>query len=159
MEMPADDRFNLERFVNAQDPVYTSVCAELRAGQKVGHWMWFVFPQLRGLGHSWMASRFGIASLEEARAYLQHPLLGPRLRECTRLVNQVENRTADDIFGYPDDLKFRSSMTLFARAAEEGGEFEAALAKYFGAEGDPLTLAQAGVSGNGCEDMLSNEQD
>ncbi len=142
MKSQPDDPFELERFVEAQDRVYASVCAELRAGAKVGHWMWFVFPQLRGLGHSSMASRFGIASREEARAYLAHPVLGARLRECTRLVNRVEGRSVEEIFGYPDDLKFRSSMTLFARSAEEGEEFEAALAKYFGGEGDPLTLSR-----------------
>src|SRR5258708_1620085 len=104
--------FDLQRFVNAQNPVYEQVCVELRAGRKEGHWMWFIFPQLRGLGHSAMATAFGIVSREEAVAYLDHAVLGPRLRECTRLVNLVESRTIGQILGYPDDLKFRSSMSL-----------------------------------------------
>lgn len=131
---------NLQRFIDAQNPVYDEVCAELRQGRKSSHWIWFVFPQLAGLGHSELARRFGIASREEAQAYLQHPVLGPRLRECTRLVNLVEGRTLEEIFGYPDDLKFRSSMTLFAHAAPDNPVFEDALRKYCGAAYDPLTL-------------------
>ncbi len=134
--------FDLQRFVNAQNPVYEQVCAELRAGQKEGHWMWFVFPQLKGLGHSAMADAFGIASRQEAAAYLDHAVLGPRLRECTRRVNRVEGRSISQIFGYPDDLKFRSSMTLFANVASDGQIFNDALDKYFGGEPDPLTLEQ-----------------
>jgi len=131
----------LERFVAAQDPVFVQVCAELTAGHKQSHWMWFIFPQLRGLGSSPTAQRFGISSLEEARAYLAHPLLGERLLRCTGLVNRIEGRSAEEIFGYPDDLKFRSSMTLFAAAAAAGasGPFRQALAKYFAAEEDSLT--------------------
>jgi uncharacterized protein (DUF1810 family) len=102
--------------------------------------MWFVFPQIRGLGHSPTAQRFAIASREEAEAYLRHPILGPRLRECTRLVNEVEGRGIEDIFGYPDDLKFRSSMTLFAHATEDNQVFLDALRKYFGGQEDPLTV-------------------
>ena len=113
------DPFDLRRFVDAQAGVYDSVLAELRAGRKRSHWMWFVFPQLRGLGHSSMALHFGISSTAEAEAYLGHPILGPRLRECTRLVNLIENRSIAEIFGYPDNLKFCSSMTLFARATIE----------------------------------------
>ena len=136
-----NDPFDLQRFVIAQNPVYEEVCAELRNGRKRGHWMWFVFPQLRGLGHSHMATTFGIASRQEAEAYLNHPVLGARLRECTRLVNLVEERSITQILGYPDDLKFRSSMTLFAHVASDDPVFSDALEKFFGGEADPLTLA------------------
>ncbi len=132
--------YDLQRFVTEQDPVYDEVCAELRAGRKRSHWMWFIFPQIRGLGHSAMAQRFAISSKEEAQAYLNHPVLGPRLRACTRLVTAVDGRTAHDIFGSPDDLKFHSSMTLFSCADPEDSVFVDALAKYFGGEGDALTL-------------------
>jgi uncharacterized protein (DUF1810 family) len=135
-----DDPFDLQRFVNAQDPVYDSVCAELRNGRKSGHWMWFIFPQLRGLGSSAMAEKFGIASRAEAQAYLDHPVLGPRLRECTSLVNQIEGRSVEQIFGYPDDLKFRSSMTLFTGVAPGDHVFRDALEKYFAGESDARTL-------------------
>jgi len=131
--------FDLQRFVNAQNPIYEQVCAELRVGQKEGHWMWFIFPQLQGLGHSAMATAFGIVSRQEAAAYLDHPVLGPRLRECTRLVNLVGRRSISQILGYPDDLKFRSSMTLFASVASDDQVFKDALHKYFGGEPDPLT--------------------
>ena len=124
------DPYDLERFVAAQDPVYDQVCAELRAGRKRTHWMWFVFPQRRGLGHSPMAQKYAIGSQEEAGAYLEHPVLGARLRECTELVNRVEGRSLEQIFGYPDDLKFRSSMTLFASATAENQVFKDALMKY-----------------------------
>lgn len=119
-----NDPHGLGRFVEAQEPVYTHVRTELEAGCKRTHWMWFVFPQLRGLGASPTSRRFAIASLAEARAYLEHPLLGPRLLECTRLVNAVEGRTLTEIFGSPDDLKFRSCVTLFAAA---GGSERGAL--------------------------------
>jgi uncharacterized protein (DUF1810 family) len=135
-----NDPYDLQRFVNAQQAVYDEVCAELGAGRKESHWMWFIFPQLRGLGHSWMANRYGIGSLDEARAYLTHPTLGPRLTECTRLVCQVEGRSISQILGDPDDLKFRSSMTLFAQAAKNEPLFDAALQKYFGGQPDRLTL-------------------
>jgi uncharacterized protein (DUF1810 family) len=135
-----NDPYNLQRFVDAQNPVFEQVCAELRRGRKQGHWMWFVFPQLKGLGHSWMASKFGISSRDEAEAYLRHPTLGPRLRECTRLVNLVDGCSIEQIFGYPDDLKFRSSMTLFAQVATDNEIFIKALQKYFGGEPDTLTL-------------------
>ncbi len=138
----ASDGYNLNRFIAAQAPVFEIVCAELGSGRKQSHWMWFIFPQLRGLGSSPMAARYAIGSLDEARAYLAHPLLGERLRRCTALVNQLEGRTAREIFGYPDELKFRSSMTLFARAASGADEpFRAALGRYFGGEEDPLTRA------------------
>jgi uncharacterized protein (DUF1810 family) len=138
--MNMTDPYNLDRFVTAQAPDMEQVFAELRAGRKQGHWMWYVFPQLKGLGHSSMASRFGISSREEAQAYLEHAILGARLRECTKLVNQVEGRSVDEIFGYPDDLKFRSSMTLFAQAAPGDPVFAEAVRKYFGGRFDPLTL-------------------
>jgi uncharacterized protein (DUF1810 family) len=137
--------YDLKRFVDAQARVYGNVVGELRDGQKRSHWMWFVFPQLRGLGSSATAEHYGIASLEEARAYLDHDLLGPRLRECVALVNQVQDRSAEQIFGWPDDLKLRSSMTLFALAAEDNHDFIALLETYFGGEQDPLTVAQLGI--------------
>jgi uncharacterized protein (DUF1810 family) len=135
-----DDPFDLERFVAAQAPVYERVRAELRAGRKRSHWMWFVFPQIEGLGSSAMARRFAIASREEAEAYLAHPVLGPRLIECMRLVNLVEGSSIAQIFGSPDDMKFRSSMTLFARIAPEHRDFAEALEKYFQGKPDSLTL-------------------
>ena len=132
------DPFDLRRFVEAQEPVIERVRAELRRGRKTSHWMWFVFPQMRGLGHSAMAEKFGIGSREEAEAYSKHPVLGARLEECTRLVNQVEGRTAAEIFGYPDDLKFRSSMSLFALVSGNA-IFREALEKYFDGEPDDST--------------------
>ncbi|OBH51960.1 DUF1810 domain-containing protein [Mycobacterium sp. E2479] len=134
------DPFDLERFVEAQDPVYGDVIDELRAGRKRKHWMWFVFPQLRGLGGSAMAARFGIGSLDEARAYLRHELLGPRLHECSRLVTSVQGRSIGQIFGSPDDLKLRSSMTLFTQATEDNQDFIAVLDKYYDGHQDRLTL-------------------
>jgi uncharacterized protein (DUF1810 family) len=125
------DPLNLDRFVKAQDPVLTQVHAELQAGRKRSHWMWFVFPQLAGLGRSDTARHYALASLDEARAYLAHPLLGPRLIECTALVNAVDGRSAHQIFGDPDDLKFHSSMTLFALARPDEHAFADALRKYF----------------------------
>ena len=130
----------LERFVEAQAPVYDQALGELRAGRKQSHWMWFVFPQIAGLGHSVMAQTYAIQSLEEARAYLAHPLLGSRLRECCRAVMDIEGKSAHEIFGSPDDLKFRSSMTLFAHAAPDERLFRATLEKYFDGEADALTL-------------------
>jgi uncharacterized protein (DUF1810 family) len=131
--------FDPDRFVQAQDAVYERVRRELREGRKRGHWMWFVFPQLSGLGFSAMAQRYAIASLGEAAAYLEHPILGPRLIECGELVNQVEGRTINEIFGTPDDLKFHSSMTLFASIPDAPPVFDAALAKYFGGAPDRMT--------------------
>jgi len=135
-----NDPFDLQRFVNAQNPVFEQVSSELRQGRKGSHWMWFVFPQLQGLGHSWMATKFGISSRDEAEAYLGHSILGPRLKECTRLVNLVEGRSIDQIFGYPDNLKFRSSMTLFSCVGPDNEVFVTALQKYFGGQPDRLTL-------------------
>jgi len=133
------DPFDLERFVDAQSAVYTRVLAELRRGRKQSHWMWFIFPQLAGLGHSAMAQRFAIASTQEAAAYLAHGILGPRLLECTALVNAVEGRTITEILGSPDDLKFCSSMTLFAAVSDEA-ELARAIAKYYGGTRDRRTL-------------------
>ena len=134
------DPFDLQRFVEAQAAVAADVTAELRAGRKRRHWMWFVFPQLRGLGASRLAHRYGIASLAEARAYLDHPVLGARLRDWTRLVIEANAASIEDVLGYPDDLKFRSSMTLFARATTDDALFRKAIDRYFGGEEDPLTL-------------------
>ena len=138
----AADPFDLQRFVDAQRAVYDRVIAELREGRKRSHWMWFVFPQIAGLGSSPMAQRYAIASRAEAAAYLAHPLLGPRLRECARLVTATGGRSIHDIFGSPDDMKFHSSMTLFAEAAPADADFRAALDKYFGGEPDAATLAR-----------------
>lgn len=140
--------FDLERFVAAQEPVLAGVLAELRGGRKTGHWMWFIFPQLAGLGSSATARHFALSGLVEARTYLQHPVLGPRLRECTQLVTAVQGRGVHEIFGSPDDLKFRSSMTLFEHAAADAGldgrVFQGALGKYFNALPDPRTLELLG---------------
>lgn len=136
------DTYDLQRFVEAQQAVYPRVVAELRAGRKRSHWMWFIFPQIEGLGHSAMAQRYAIGSRAEAVAYLEHPLLGPRLRECTRLVNAVADKDIHAILGSPDDMKFKSSMTLFARAAADNADFAAALDKYYGGEFDAATIAR-----------------
>jgi uncharacterized protein (DUF1810 family) len=134
------DSFELERFLDAQKPVFEKVRAELRRGRKEGHWMWFIFPQLKGLGSSWMAQKYGISSRAEAEAYLTHPVLGSRLIECTQFVNRVEGRSIEEIFGDVDTLKFRSSMTLFAQVAGDTSVFEDALRKYFAGVADRLTL-------------------
>jgi len=135
------DSHNLQRFVDAQDPpVYEEVCSQLRRGRKTGHWMWFIFPQIKGLGNSYLANKFAIASREEAEAYLKHPILGARLRECSQLVTLVEGRSINQIFGYPDNLKFRSSMTLFAHVTSDNNVFKEAMRKYFGGEFDRLTI-------------------
>jgi uncharacterized protein (DUF1810 family) len=140
-----EDRFDLERFVEAQAEVIGKVCAELRAGQKRSHWMWFVFPQIRGLGSSEMAVRYAISGREEARAYLDHPVLGPRLKECAAIVVGIEGRSVEDIFGYPDNLKFYSSMTLFAEVEGPSERvFHKALTKYFGGQADKATLERLG---------------
>jgi uncharacterized protein (DUF1810 family) len=135
-----NDPYDLQRFLDAQNHVVEQVRAELRAGQKRGHWIWFIFPQIKGLGYSSAANKFAISCRAEAEAYLKHPILGPRLRNCTSLVTQIEGRAMDQIFGYPDNLKFRSSMTLFARATVDNQLFESALRKYFDGKPDPLTL-------------------
>jgi uncharacterized protein (DUF1810 family) len=134
------DAYNFHRFLDAQESVYDTVLDELRAGRKVSHWIWFIFPQIAGLGHSAMAQKFAIGSLDEAKAYLQHPPLGPRLRACTQLVLDVNGRSAEEIFGYLDHLKFRSCMTLFLTAAADNTLFNSALLKYFDGKPDQLTL-------------------
>ncbi len=142
------DPFDLERFVTAQAPVFTAAVDKLKAGRKRSHWMWFVFPQLRGLGHSSMAQFYGIGSLNEARAYLAHPVLGPRLILCTEMVLAVEGRSLHAIFGSPDDMKFCSSMTLFALAAGKGeSAFRRALDRYCdgGIDKGTLALCEAGA--------------
>jgi uncharacterized protein (DUF1810 family) len=134
------DAYNRQRFLDVQEGVYDTVLNELRAGRKSRHWIWFSFPQIAGLGHSEMAQQFAIGSLNEAKAYLQHPVLGPRLRACTQLVLDVNDRSVDEIFGYPDDLKFRSCMTLFLTAAPDNTLFNDALLTYFDGKPDQLTL-------------------
>ena len=138
--MSVNDPFDLQRFVTAQADVYERALAELRAGQKRSHWMWFIFPQLAALGRSRTALFYGIGSLAEAKAYLAHPLLGPRLITCTQAVNAVSGRTAHQILGSPDYLKFRSSMTLFSEAGASEAVFTEALEKYYGGDPDPETL-------------------
>ncbi len=139
----SEDPFDLERFVEAQAPVIERVRAELQAGRKESHWIWFVFPQIEGLGFSFMAVKYAIGSREEASAYLAHPVLGPRLRELTGIVNGVQGKSAHQIFGSPDDLKFRSSMTLFDAVAPRE-VFAEALARYYDGEPDPATLERLG---------------
>ena len=138
--MSSNDPFGLERFLIAQRATIEEVRCELRAGKKRSHWIWFVFPQLSGLGHSATAQHYAIHSLDEARAYLDHPILGPRLLECVGLVNAVENLTALQIFGSPDHMKFHSSMTLFAMTDLRLPAFADALVKYFGGTHDRLTV-------------------
>lgn len=137
------DEFDLQRFVDAQGPVWDRVLAELRRGRKAGHWMWFVFPQIAGLGSSPTARAYALSGLDEARAYLAHPVLGPRLREAAQLAADVPEGDASEVFGYPDDLKLRSSMTLFARAGDgSAGDavFTAVLDRYFDGDPDARTL-------------------
>src|SRR3984893_18382154 len=134
------DRHDLRRFVDAQEEVFEEVRSELRAGRKTSHWIWFIFPQIQGLGHSATARKFAILSREEAAAFAAHPILGPRLRECTRLVNAIEGRGIRQILGTPDDLKFRSSMTLFAKTCPDDPICGEAIDKYYGDEFDALTM-------------------
>jgi uncharacterized protein (DUF1810 family) len=138
--MSVNDQYNLNRFITAQEPVYENVCRELAAGRKSSHWIWYVFPQLKGLGRSSNSEYYGLASLDEARAYLNHPVLGPRMIHCTELVNNTIGRTIDEVLGPVDKLKFHSSMTLFALAAPEQPVFKEALRKYFDGELDEITL-------------------
>lgn len=142
--MNSADQYDLQRFVDAQDRGYDAVLGELRSGKKRSHWIWFIFPQLRGLGRSPTAERYGISSLDEARAYLAHDVLGPRLRECSRLVARIDGHSADEIFGWPDNLKVRSSMTLFARATDGDAEFRTVLDKFYDGEDDPATIELLG---------------
>lgn len=134
------DPFDLQRFVDAQERVYPSVLDELRAGDKRSHWIWFIFPQITGLGSSPTAAKYAISSLDEARAYLEHELLGPRLHECAQLVNAVQGRSIGEIFGSPDDMKVRSSMTLFAHATQDNRDFIQLLERYYDGEEDPHTV-------------------
>lgn len=134
------DPFDLQRFVDAQRAEFEAARSELERGMKVGHWIWFIFPQIKGLGQSRMSQTYAISSLAEAQAYLQHPILGSRLRECTQLVNSVVGRSIEEILGGIDAMKFRSSMTLFAKASDDNSLFLEALQKYFSGEFDPLTI-------------------
>lgn len=134
------DPFNLQRFIKAQNFIYEQVLNELKKGRKIGHWMWYIFPQIKGLGHSQMAQKFAISSLKEAESYLENPILGSRLRECTQLVLNIEVHDIEEIFGYPDNLKFRSSMTLFLNATKDNKIFKDALLKYCKGQSDQLTL-------------------
>jgi len=135
-----DDPFELERFVKAQASVYGDALSELKAGRKRSHWMWFIFPQVAGLGYSPTSKHYAVKSLTEAQAYLAHPILGPRLRECAEAVLAVDGRSANEIFGSPDDVKFKSSMTLFERASGPDSVFACALDKYFAGKRDSATL-------------------
>ena len=135
-----NDPHDLNRFIDAQEGVYEQALSEIRSGRKQSHWMWFIFPQFDGLGFSSTTKKYSIKSLAEAEAYLKHPALGPRLRECTRLVMLVEARSAREILGSPDDMKFHSCLTLFAKAAPEDSLFRDALEKYFDGAEDPLTV-------------------
>lgn len=143
-----NDQFQLQRFVQAQQSIYPQALAELKAGRKRSHWMWFVFPQLRGLGHSEMAQRYGISGADEARAYLAHPLLGPRLEACTQALLHHAGRSAREILGTPDDLKFRSCMTLFASVAGKPGLYRKALDTFFDGAPDRPTLDRLGHRGH-----------
>jgi uncharacterized protein (DUF1810 family) len=136
------DPYNLQRFIDAQNEVIEEVREELQAGRKRTHWMWFIFPQIQGLGGSQMSQKFAISCLQEAKAYLAHPVLGPRLIECTQLVNAIQGRSISQIFGYPDDLKFHSCITLFAQADSNEPAFQQALSKYFGGEQDSATIQE-----------------
>ena len=133
--------FDLQRFVEAQNPVYDQVMQELQAGRKRSHWMWYVFPQLDGLGHSAMAERYALAGIDEARAYLAHPLLGPRLEACVTALLQHSDKSAREMLGSPDHLKLRSCLTLFTRAAPDNPLFQLALVQFYGGDQDALTLA------------------
>ena len=135
------ESYDLKRFLDAQEQVFDNVLAELKRGRKYGHWIWFIFPQLKGLGRSYMSEFYGISSLDEARSYLQHPVLGRRLIQCTELVTAIDGSDATEIFGDIDPMKFRSCMTLFAVADPGQRIFQQALEKYFAGEGDPLTLS------------------
>jgi len=143
-DLDVDLDLDLDRFLLSQAPIYDEVLQELRGGRKTGHWIWFIFPQLAGLGHSDMSSHFAIASLEEARAYLAHPVLGPRLLECAGIILATEGRTAREIFGSIDSMKLRSSMTLFHRAAPHEPVFAQVLDRYYGGLADEATDTRLG---------------
>lgn len=141
-----DDPYNLDRFVRAQEDDYAQALSELARGRKRTHWMWYVFPQIGGLGSSPTSREYSIKTLEEARAYLEHPVLGPRLAECCETLLRIAGRSATEIFGFPDDLKLRSSATLFARVSPRGSVFERVLERYFDGEPDAATLRLLGVA-------------
>jgi len=141
-----NDPFKLSRFIEAQDGIYSDVLDELGRGRKTGHWIWYIFPQIAGLGFSGMSRRYSIASLDEAKAYAEHPLLGQRLIECVELVMAVEGQSAEQIFGHLDALKFRSCLTLFAAADDDNQIYQKALNKYFDGSPDPLTIQALGSS-------------
>lgn len=153
MSVNQNDTFQLERFISAQQGVYDQVLSELKAGRKQSHWIWFIFPQIKGLGYSPTSIKFAIQTLDEARAYLSHPVLGDRLIECTKLVLAIDNRSVSEIFGYPDDLKFKSSMTLFS-AVSDKSVFREALAKFFDDEADENTLKILKISN---QSFMANE--
>jgi uncharacterized protein (DUF1810 family) len=140
-EQNQNDPFDLQRFVRAQEYNYADAISELKHGQKTSHWMWYIFPQLEGLGQSYASKKFSIKTLDEARAYLRHPVLGARLKECTEAVLTIEDKTVSEIFGFPDDMKLNSSMTLFEQVAEKKPVFSNVLDKYFHGERDSRTLA------------------
>ena len=144
--MSKDDPHDLQRFVLAQEDDYENALREITAGRKRTHWMWFVFPQIAGLGFSAMAQRYAIASADEARAYLAHPVLGERLRACARAALEHDGKSATEVFGSPDDLKLRSSATLFAAVSEEGSVFHRLLARYYAAGPDPATMRLLGAA-------------
>lgn len=141
-----NDPFNLSRFIEAQKGVYSDVLNELRRGRKTGHWIWYIFPQIAGLGLSGMSRRYSISSLDEAKAYAEHPVLGQSLIECVELVLAVEGKSAEQIFGHLDALKFRSCLTLFAAADNDNETYQRALNKYFDGSPDPLTIQALGIS-------------
>ncbi len=143
--MPSADAYDLERFVSAQSGAYAGALGEIRAGRKRSHWIWFIFPQVRGLGMSSTSQHYGISGMDETRAYLRHPFLGPRLRECAEALLALEGRTASAIMPYPDDLKLRSSMTLFERVAGPDSVFSSVLEKYYRGDRDKRTLELLGV--------------
>ncbi|HET7537797.1 MAG TPA: DUF1810 domain-containing protein [Candidatus Didemnitutus sp.] len=140
MTRSSDDPNDLERFVTAQEANYADAIAELRGGRKQTHWMWYVFPQVAGLGTSPMAVRYAINSRAEAVAYLAHPVLGPRLRECSEALLQISGKTAREVMGQPDDVKLQSSMTLFAALSPTGAPFAKVLERYYGGATDPRTI-------------------
>jgi uncharacterized protein (DUF1810 family) len=142
--MADNDPYSLSRFINAQETIFEVVLAELRSGQKRSHWMWYIFPQIEGLGHSPTSRYYAIKSLDEAREYLNHPILGSRLVECAEILLGIEGRTAAEIFGFPDDLKFRSCMTMFSWAAKANSIFDRVLEKYFDGKPDKETLKLLG---------------
>ena len=141
-----EDAFDLNRFVQAQQDDYAQALAEITIGRKRSHWMWYIFPQLDGLSVTSTAKHYAIKSIDEARAYLAHPILGTRLRECATILLKLENRSAEEIFGFPDVLKLRSSATLFAQVSDAGSPFHRLIEKYYGGEPDPKTLRLLGVS-------------